>query len=213
MRELHYVTNNVNNKKHKRKALELDTPVYSRITDRGEKYPKKTIGDLKVGDFIYGDDGKLTEVLHLNSIIFEDVYEVEFEDGEIIKCNKEHLWSVYDKYFNRREVEKKQCLRNTEFLYDNFKLQDKNNIKKVEYRFHVPCCEPIEYPNIQNLTIDPYILGAWLGDGCHSSNIITSGKDDVDEMCQILLNSGAIAIKHKTNRDNVYSITIDRTRV
>ena len=192
--------------------MELDTPVYSRITDRGEKYPKKTIGDLKVGDFIYGDDGKLTEVLHLNSIIFEDVYEVEFEDGEIIKCNKEHLWSVYDKYFNRREVEKKQCLRNTEFLYDNFKLQDKNNIKKVEYRFHVPCCEPIEYPNIQNLTIDPYILGAWLGDGCHSSNIITSGKDDVDEMCQILLNSGAIAIKHKTNRDNVYSITIDRKK-
>ena len=69
------------------KALSLDTPIYSTISDRGEKYPKKTIGDLKIGDKIYEENGKLTEVIHLNPIIFEDVFEVEFEDGEIM-CGK-----------------------------------------------------------------------------------------------------------------------------
>ena len=37
------------------KAVSLDTPVYYRTTDRGEKIEKKTIGDLKVGDVIYDE--------------------------------------------------------------------------------------------------------------------------------------------------------------
>lgn len=67
--------------------MELDTPVYS-------KEGKKTIGDLKIGDLIYDENNELTEIIHLNPIIFEQIYEVEFDDGEIIKCNAEHLWCV-----------------------------------------------------------------------------------------------------------------------
>ena len=69
------------------KATCLDTIVY---TNNGEKQ----IGDLKIGDLIYDNNNELTEVIHLNPIIFEQVYEVEFDDGEIIKCNAEHLWCV-----------------------------------------------------------------------------------------------------------------------
>ena len=86
-----------NKKRNSGKALSLDTPVYSVPSDRGNKYLKKTIGELKVGDIICGGDGKPTEVIHLNPIIIEDVYEVEFEDGEIIECNAEHLWVVKKK--------------------------------------------------------------------------------------------------------------------
>ena len=190
--------------------MDLDTPVYSKISDRGEKYPKKTIGDLEKGDFIYDESGKLTEVLHLNPIIFDNIYEVEFEDGEIIECNADHLWGVYDRNFLKRKDEKILCERSTDFLYNNFKFVNKDNNKKIEYRFHVPCNKPIEYPNIQNLTIDPYVLGVWLGDGSHSTNQITSHVDDVDEMCKILTERGAFATKKETNRDSVYQICIDR---
>ena len=119
------------------KALSINTPIYCVSSDRGDKYIKKTIGDLKVGDQIYDETGNLTEVIHLNPIVIEDVYEVEFEDGEIVECNIEHLWSVYDRTFNKCRVEKVQCLRNTGFLYDNFKLVNSKN-GKVEYRFYVP---------------------------------------------------------------------------
>ena len=89
----------------------------------------KTVGDLKVGDQIYDESGNLTEVIHLNPIVIEDVYEVEFDDGEVVECNMEHLWSVYDRNFNQRRIEKVQCLRNTGFLYDNFKLVNSINGK------------------------------------------------------------------------------------
>ena len=169
------------------KALTLDTPVHCSLKDRGEKeekYPKYTIGDLKVGDKIYDNNGKLTEVLHLNPIIFDEVYEVEFEDGEIIECNMEHLWSVYDKNFLKRKDENLLCLRNTGFLYDNFKLSNKND-KKIEYRFHVPCTKPIEYPDIQHLPIDPYVLGYYLGDGCVSNSYFVVGKQNIDDVEKI----------------------------
>lgn len=194
------------------KALSLDTPVFVPIQDRGDKYPKKTIGDLKIGDKIYDSDGKLTEVIHLNPIIFDDVYEVEFEDGEIIKCNVDHLWSVYDKNFNKRRTEKILCERHTGFLYDNFKIKYKNNDKKIEYRFHVPCTKPIEYPNIQKLPISPYLLGSWLGDGIGNTNRIVCHKDDVDEVCSYFEQEGHIVSKVKNKEKNTYYIIIDREK-
>ena len=87
--------------RNSRKAMSLDTPVYYRTTDRGEKIEKKTIGDLKVGDVIYDESGNLTEVIHLNPIVIENEYVVEFEDGEKISCNSEHLWKVFDSCDNK----------------------------------------------------------------------------------------------------------------
>ena len=74
------------------KASTLDTPIYSNSDSI------KTIGDLTVGSQIYDENEELVEVINLNPIIFETVYEVEFEDGEIIECNAEHLWCVYVSY-------------------------------------------------------------------------------------------------------------------
>lgn len=88
------------------KALTLDTKIYS---EENKKRNPKIIGELEVGDRIYGGDGQLTTVIHLNPIIIEDVYEVEFEDGEIIKCNAEHLWMI-----GKNEI------RETSYLCDNF---------------------------------------------------------------------------------------------
>lgn len=194
------------------KCLSLETPVYVAPQDRGDKYPQKTIGDLKVGDKIYGDNGRLTEVIHLNPIVIEDVYEIELEDGETIKCNAEHLWTIYDKNFNKRRIEKVLCERHTDFLYNNFKIQDKKNDKKIEYRFHIPCCQPIQYPNIQRLPISSYLLGSWLGDGSHSSNHIICHKDDVDEVCSYFEQDGHIVSKVKDKDRNTYNIIIDRQK-
>ena len=188
--------------------------MYYKLKDRGEqeeRYPQKTIGDLKVGDFIYDENGKLTEVLHLNPIIFEEVYEVELEDGEIIKCNQEHLWSVYDKTFLKRKEDKQLCLRSTDFLYNNFKIQRSNGY--VEYRFHIPCCKPIDYPNIQHLSIPPYILGAYLGDGCRHSSYIVSGEQDAEEMRNILLQySDYVTIYKEKNKEDISYLQIDRKK-
>lgn len=129
------------------KATTLDTPVYYKVKDRGNKYEKKTIGELKIGDLIYDDQGELTEVLHLNPVIFDTVYEVEFEDGEKIKCNADHLWNVRDVSFDKNNRYKdKMVTRSTDFIYNHFNDRRKKDGSN-DYRFYVPLSEPIKYPN------------------------------------------------------------------
>lgn len=115
------------------KATTLDTPVYCDAPDQEDNcFIVKTIGDLKIGDKIYDENGKLVEVIHLNPIIWDEVYKVEFEDGEIIECNGQHLWSVCDEV---RKDETNQVY-DTEFLYDNCLITNPITQKK-EHRFCV----------------------------------------------------------------------------
>ena len=169
------------------KAENLDTPVYYRITDRGEKIEKKTIGDLKVGDVIYDESGNLTTVMHLNSIVIDDEYIVEFEDGEKVSCNAEHLWKVRDLSFDKNnKYEDKWVLRNTEFIYDNFASRRQVKKGRNDNRFFVPMNKPVNYPKILRLPIDPYLLGLWLGDGFSSVPAICGAKEDLQEICTYL---------------------------
>ena len=165
------------------KAVSLDTPVYYRTTDRGEKIEKKTIGDLKVGDVIYDESGNLTEVMHLNSIVIDDEYIVEFEDGEKISCNAEHLWKVKDLSFDKNnKYEDKWVLRNTEFIFDNFDTRKRKNKEWNDNRFFVPMNAPINYPKMWYLPIPAYLLGLWLGDGYSSAPAICGAREDLKEI-------------------------------
>jgi len=93
------------------KATSLDTKVWS-INEEGIIY-SKTVGELKIGDRILDSQNELSEVIHLNPIIFEEYYEVEFSDGEIIKCNGEHLWIIHKN--------DSQILLDTNYIYKNKK--------------------------------------------------------------------------------------------
>ena len=70
------------------KALDLDTPIN---TPNG----LKTMGELKVGDYVYGDDGKPTKIIYESPIFLgHKCYQITFSDNETIVCNAEHLWEV-----------------------------------------------------------------------------------------------------------------------
>ena len=70
------------------KALSLDTRI---PTTHGDK----TIGTVKVGDFVYSIDGNPTMISYTSPVFIGNrCYEFEFEDGERIKCDADHLWLV-----------------------------------------------------------------------------------------------------------------------
>lgn len=198
------------------KACELNTKIYSAIRDREVRNGKKlrcpqTIGELQVGDKIYDDKGNLTEVIHLNPIIFDDEYKIYFEDDEVISCNGEHLWKVNDRDYDKRNKNRPEyVIRNTDFIYNNYLRKSKN---QNDYRFHVPLNEPIKYPEISfygTRTIHPYLFGYWLGDGSSNTSIITSSGDDVDEAIKNLSPYVTIIEKEKEkNKNNSYKIKID----
>lgn len=72
------------------KALALDTQL---LTPQGWMQH----GDLKVGNFVYGPDGKETQVLAVTPVFFgADCFEVLFDDGERIVASGDHLWTDID---------------------------------------------------------------------------------------------------------------------
>ncbi|WRK54655.1 hypothetical protein SD457_06930 [Coprobacillaceae bacterium CR2/5/TPMF4] len=53
------------------------------------------MGEIKVGEQVFGDDGELHNVTGVYPQGVKDVYKVTFLDGTSTRCGKEHLWKVY----------------------------------------------------------------------------------------------------------------------
>jgi hypothetical protein len=140
------------------KALRNDSILYK---DGGEI----TIGEVIVGDSIYGADGKLTTVTGVFPQGEKDIYEVELLDGRIIRCCEDHLWRVFDKHTQTWRVE------NLKWIKDRYKYKrvhsgykDKVTRHIEETRFSIPNNSVVQYTE-KDVFLDPYFLGLWLGDG------------------------------------------------
>ena len=84
------------------KCLSLDSVIY-RVDEHGNIVPI-TIAQIKSGDKIFDDKGNPIEVIHLNPVIWDDCYEIVFDDGEKIKCNLVHLWKIYINHFEQSYI-------------------------------------------------------------------------------------------------------------
>ena len=128
----------------------------------------KMVKDIKVGDYLFGDDGKPTKVLaRYPQSKPKQVYKVIFADGREAKCCEDHLWEYYYKshreWVNRAESVK-DILKRTENLKNGFKNSDNKG-----YRFKIKINQPLEYEE-KSFSIDPYVLGLILGDGSFRYN-------------------------------------------
>lgn len=123
----------------------------------------KRVDEVKIGDKLFGDDGKPTTVLN----IFpqkekKQVYEITFSDGRKAKCCKDHLWEYY--YQSHRNWQSRvesldQIIKRTEKLKNGLKTSDNNG-----YRFKIKLNQPVIFPE-KELPLNPYVLGLLLGDG------------------------------------------------
>ena len=78
------------------KALDVDTPI---LTPSGFKL----LDELQVGDLIYGPDGQTTTITFITDTMYNhDVFEVCFDNGDVIKADKEHLWEVSSTNWNSK---------------------------------------------------------------------------------------------------------------
>lgn len=133
------------------KAQPLDTKI---ITPTGWKL----MGDIRVGDRVIGGDGKPKTVVGVYPQGKKEVYEVTFSDGRKTKCCKEHLWNVTTR-----------TRRNHKRGYTVMSLEDmmKSPIKTNKgFTYQIPTCGPVEFEQSVPLPVDPYLLGALIGDGC-----------------------------------------------
>jgi len=84
----------------------------------------KTHGDLSVGDYVYHPSGRPVRVIALSEKTIADV-EIEFTNGQIIKCHENHEWTIFDKELQTyRTVE-------TNFFLSVTKLEELKNRYKL----------------------------------------------------------------------------------
>lgn len=197
------------------KALSLDTPI---PTPDGWK----TMGDINLGDYVFAQSGVPTQVIGESEIFNKPMYEVEFEDGEVIKASSDHVWTVKTKAgvstVRRipKTIHKGTGKRyrpggwhelTTEDMAHDF-VRPRKDRKGVDYKYRVPMNGAVEYPE-KELPVDPYLLGVWLGDGCSIYTTITVGEEDADEMMRNLSYCG-YRLTYHSSKDRASYIAVDR---
>ena len=58
----------------------------------------RAVGDIKVGDYLFGKDGNPTKVLNIFPQGKKMVWEVKLKDGRRVQCCEDHLWTVYNSH-------------------------------------------------------------------------------------------------------------------
>lgn len=128
----------------------------------------KTVADIAIGDEVFGPDGKPTRVID-KSDVWKDrpVYEVTTDDNVTVECDGGHIWN----YRSDTKLTAPHRNATTRELAQWVKASK-------------PCLPrhaPVQYSHKQ-LVVDPYVLGAWLGDGTTGLGRMTSHPDDMEFM-------------------------------
>jgi len=176
-------------------------------------------GTLKVGDYVFGSDGKPQKILGVYPQGKRKIYKITFSDQTTAHCDLEHLWSVnsYKQRNQKTNVNGKtlsipdhtfQILKTSEMLED-FKLKNGLN-------YRLPNVSPIQFNKIE-VKIDPYVMGILLGDGCLTGksqpHIITSDLFIVNKICG--LEKNVVAYEYEGRKDNhkkLYRISLVNSR-
>jgi deoxycytidine triphosphate deaminase len=149
------------------KALALDTPV---PTPAGWR----TMGSLEPGDFVFDEAGGATQVLAATPPMLDrPCREVVFSNGERIIADASHQWLTIDKA-GRRYGRQRAAVRTTDEIARTLTTRGERN-------HQVPLTGPVQYPPRLDLPIEPYTLGAWLGDGTTTKAEITCCDTEILE--------------------------------
>jgi len=151
----------------------------------------RKVEEIKIGDYLFDRQGNPTKVLGVYPQGKKEVYEITFGDGRQAKCSIDHIWSVHKRTWGEANYYRERTTE--EILKDNYKIVDKRGRKQHSYS--IPCCQPVQYSE-KTYLIHPYVIGAFLGDGCckgHSRLVLSSENDEIPEYCAELI--GNIEIK------------------
>jgi hypothetical protein len=151
------------------KGLPLDTPI---LTSNGWS----TMGDLKVGDKVFDKDGNLCNVTVKSAVHNNPCCKIKFDNAESITADIDHRWLISFKLQKptKRNPDgyKHQVMTTMELktYLDSLEKRNTNNIPKILN------AKPLNN-NKSKLPLDPYVLGAWLGDGSKDCGILTQATN------------------------------------
>lgn len=114
--------------------------------------------DVQLGTEVFTANGNVAKVSGIFPQGVRDIYEIELQDRTTIRVSDEHLNVCY--WYNEHKKKREDFVLTTAELYEKFATY------KRKLRMDVPTVDWEKH----DLPIDPYLLGALIGDGSLSGN-------------------------------------------
>ncbi|MET4703072.1 LAGLIDADG family homing endonuclease [Frigoribacterium sp. UYMn621] len=137
-----------------------------------------TYEKIQTGDFTVGSDGLPTLVEATFEQGLRSIYRVTFSDGSFTDVGAEHLWSVNTP--TRKATGKPYRTLTTQQIQEEGLTYANGNRKHF-----IPMVQPVEFEQRGEITLDPYTVGALLGDGSlgvKGGTTITTDKEIAEAM-------------------------------
>ena len=167
------------------KALDVRTPI---PTPNGWK----TMGDLQVGDKVFDDEGNECNITFVTEYQHDrECFEITFDNGDTVVADADHQWAVSTREHRRKAIAKGLSVTDSEVV-----LTTKDILDFEKKHYAIRLTEPVNY-NEKDLSIDPYVLGYWLGDGNTNTTILTIGDEDCSETLSRLSSKGYTVKQYK----------------
>lgn len=178
------------------KALDEATPV---LTGAGWK----TMKEIEVGDTVHAMDGTLVPVIAVSETLHDrPCYRVTFSDGSMLVADVDHEWTVRDTMRGSRLHD--HIVLTTGQMLDTYRM-DSGKVALVDgvacpvvrHRYAIDRNIVIERPTA-DLSIDPWVLGYWLGDGSSDTGHVTVGEQDLAAFHEALSATDCVATSERT---------------
>lgn len=164
------------------------------LTTQGFKKHK----DLKAGDYVFHPDGHPVKVLAEIPQEEKCTIQVTLSNGQKIKCHRNHEWTVL-------KDRQKEITVETNYFLDNKLFRGEKGKRGSRFIYQIPETKCLDFENKNNL-INPYCLGAWLGDGGHMGSSIhaAEGEESVLDYFKSLYEVTGFSVHKDTGVRKVY---------
>jgi replicative DNA helicase len=159
----------------------------------------KEMGSLEVGDALASIDGAPSMVTGIYPQGVKQVYRITFSDGRSAECCDEHLWRVHYREWDEPRI------------VDTKKLRQMLTRKRYQQRIWIDMVSG-DFGHDDELPIDPWALGAMLGDGSFRSGspmFSTADHEMVEMMAEAV--GSEVSINHQDRYD--YRLVATAARV
>jgi hypothetical protein len=183
------------------KCLGIDTPI---LMYSGEIKP---VQDIIVGDLLMGPDSLPRKVLSL-ARGREEMFKVIPVKGDPFVCNRSHILSLKTSGYRvsragGKLISDTGSIKNISIDYFLNSIDKHNQGKLLLYH-----SKAIEFPETnQEMIIDPYYLGLWLGDGSHKSTCVTSMDKEIKDFLHDYASSLGLKV-HTVDREDSKASTL-----
>ena len=192
--------------------------MYKIETEHGQEY---TVNSEHIITLYYKNNN-IIKHKESNCIYYINYFDNKTIKAVSIKYNKD---INVNNHFNKSKITKEEAynfiLNKQKEIKEKYNINKIIDIKIVDYMqlsafskkglFMISNTNVIDWAT-KNVKIDPYILGAWLGDGNHEGNGITSADDEILKAFAIWADSINCELTHHTNgirrKDSGYIISI-----